>query len=299
MYHKPVLLKEAVQLLNIRPDGIYVDATYGSGGHSRAIMELLGPGRVIAFDQDPDAAANAMDDSRFTLIRQNFRYMKNFLRIEGVSGVDGILADLGISSWQIDQASRGFSTRLDGKLDMRMDGQQELQAGLVVNDYSEEELADLFYQFGEIENSRALAREIVSKRKEKRIRTTSALVEIAARFAPKGKENQYLARVFQAIRIEVNEELEALKEMLRQAPDLLQAGGRIVVISYHSLEDKLVKNFFNTGNFEGKEEKDFFGNLISPLKPVSRKATKPSEEEIRENPRSRSAKLRAAEKKQA
>jgi 16S rRNA (cytosine1402-N4)-methyltransferase len=297
MYHKPVLLREAIELLRVRPEGTYVDATFGSGGHSRAILDKLTQGQVIAFDQDPDALANGIPDGRFTLIQQNFRFIKNFLKAEGISSVDGILADLGISSWQIDQADRGFSTRLDGKLDMRMDNQQELRAGQVVNDYDEEQLADIFYLYGEIENSRQLAREIVRQRAVQPVQTTYQLVAIASRFAPRGKENQYLARVFQAIRIEVNEELEALKEMLQQVPDLMCTGGRIVVISYHSLEDKLVKNYFNTGNFEGKEEKDFFGNLLSPLKPVSRKATRPSEEEINDNPRSRSAKLRAAEKK--
>jgi 16S rRNA (cytosine1402-N4)-methyltransferase len=297
MYHKPVLLREAIELLRVRPEGTYVDATFGSGGHSRAILDKLTQGQVIAFDQDPDALANGITDGRFTLIQQNFRFIKNFLKAEGISSVDGILADLGISSWQIDQADRGFSTRLDGKLDMRMDNQQELRAGQVVNDYDEEQLADIFYLYGEIENSRQLAREIVRQRAVQPVQTTYQLVSIASRFAPRGKENQYLARVFQAIRIEVNEELEALKEMLQQVPDLLCTGGRIVVISYHSLEDKLVKNYFSTGNFDGKEEKDFFGNLLSPLKPVSRKATRPSEEEINDNPRSRSAKLRAAEKK--
>jgi 16S rRNA (cytosine1402-N4)-methyltransferase len=297
MYHKPVLLKEAVELLKIRPEGTYVDVTFGSGGHSGAILEQLSDGRVFAFDQDPDAAANIIADTRFTLIRQNFRYAKNFLKAEGVGNVDGILADLGISSWQIDQAQRGFSTRLEGNLDMRMDSQQDLRADMVVNEYSEEELADIFYHYGEIENSRQLAREIIRKRAEQPIQTTLQLAGAIARFAPRGKENQYLARVFQAIRIEVNEELEALKALLQQTPDMLIQGGRVVIISYHSLEDKLVKNFFNTGNFEGKEEKDFFGNLLSPLKPVSRKAVKPKAQEISENPRSRSARLRAAEKK--
>lgn len=297
MYHQPVLLKEALEFLSIRPEGTYVDATFGSGGHSGAILECLTGGRVIAFDQDPDAQRNILPDSRFHLIRQNFRHLKNFLKADGILHADGIIADLGISSWQIDRPERGFSTRLEGPLDMRMDMQQELSAQQVVNEYPEEELAGIFFHYGEIENSRSLAREIVRHRTAKAFHLTSELAETAVRTAPRGKENQYLARVFQAIRIEVNEEIECLKDLLKQLPEVLTEEGRAVIISYHSLEDRLVKNFFNTGNFEGKAEKDFFGNLLSPLRPVNRKAVMPSEEEISANPRSRSARLRAAEKK--
>jgi len=297
MYHRTVLLKEAVELLGIRPEGTYVDATFGSGGHSREILYQLNEGQLIAFDQDQDALQNTLSDSRFTLIPQNFKYLRNFLKAIGITSVDGILADLGISSWQIDQPERGFSTRLTGKLDMRMDRSQDLNASSIVNGYEERELADLFYTYGEITNSRALARQIIKRRIEKQVESTTELAALALEFAPKGKENQYLARVFQAIRIEVNHELEAVKELMLQSTDLLKQNGRLVIISYHSLEDKLVKNYFNTGNFDGKPVKDFYGNLISPFKPVIRKAIRPSEKEIDENPRSRSARMRAAIKK--
>lgn len=297
MYHKAVLLKEAVEYLNIQPDGTYVDATFGSGGHSREILGQLQDGHLYAFDQDKDAAQNTIDDSRFTLIQENFRYLKNFLKLHGVSEIDGVLADLGISSWQIDRPERGFSTRFEGRLDMRMDDEQEFNAEALVNEYPEEQLASIFFLYGDIQNSRPLAGRIAAAREEKRIETTMDLVKVVQPLAPRGKENQYLARVFQAIRIEVNDELEALKDLLTQATQMLNAGGRIAIIAYHSLEDKLVKNFFNTGNFEGKTEKDFYGNLISPLKPIRRKALKPPDDELSENPRSRSAKLRAAEKK--
>jgi 16S rRNA (cytosine1402-N4)-methyltransferase len=297
MYHRTVLLKEAVELLGIRPEGTYVDATFGSGGHSTEILNQLKEGHLIAFDQDQDALQNTLSDSRFTLIPQNFKYLRNFLKAIGITSVDGILADLGISSWQIDQPERGFSTRLTGKLDMRMDKSQDLNASSIVNGYEERELADLFYTYGEITNSRALARQIIKRRSEKQVESTTELAALALEFAPKGKENQYLARVFQAIRIEGNQELDALKELMLQSTDLLKQNGRLVIISYHSLEDKLVKNYFNTGNFDGKPVKDFYGNLISPFKPVIRKAIRPSEKEIDENPRSRSARMRAAIKK--
>jgi len=297
MYHKPVLLKQSVELLKIHPGGTYVAATFGSGGHSRKILEELSDGQLFAFDQDEDAKRNTIADARFVLISQNFRFLKNFLKLHGASAVDGILADLGISSWQIDQPGRGFSTRYEGKLDMRMDQQQERTAERVVNEYPEEKIADILYQYGDIANSRKLANHLSTSRNKEPIQTTSALVKLALPFAPKGKENQFLARVFQAIRIEVNEELDALKDLLMQSAEILRPNGRVVIISYHSLEDKLVKNFFNTGNFEGRRDQDFFGNLISPLNPVFRKAIKPDDREMEENPRSRSARLRAAEKK--
>jgi 16S rRNA (cytosine1402-N4)-methyltransferase len=296
MYHKPVLLKKAVELLNIQPGGTYVDATFGSGGHSREILSYLESGRLIAFDQDEDARQNTFSDSQFLFIPQNFRYIKNFLKAHDILKVDGIMADLGISSWQIDQADRGFSTRSEGKLDMRMDRQQDLTAKSLLNEYSEKQLANLLYEFGEISNGRQLARMIIKHREEKKLETTLDLKNLATRLAPKGKENQYLAKVFQAIRIDVNDELGSLKELLKQSVKLLDTGKRIVIISYHSLEDRLVKNFFNTGNFQGELEKDFYGNPISPLKQITRKAIMPAEEEIKENPRSRSAKLRAAER---
>jgi 16S rRNA (cytosine1402-N4)-methyltransferase len=297
MYHVPVLLDKCIEGLNIRPEGTYVDVTFGSGGHSRKILEKLTSGRLFAFDRDMDAAQNQIEDERFELIRQNYRFLRNFLRFQGVSQIDGLLADLGISSWQIDQAGRGFSIRLEGNLDMRMDQDQEITAADIINSYSVTQLEQLFWTFGEIPNARSLVREIISARTTKSIKTTEDLRIIALRVAPRGKENQYLAKVFQAIRIEVNEEIESLKDMLIHACDLLNPGGRIVVIAYHSLEDRLVKNFFRTGNFEGVPVKDFFGRQISPLNPVNRKAIMPAESEQQANPRSRSAKLRIAEKK--
>lgn len=296
MYHIPVLLNECIDGLNIRPGGTYVDVTFGSGGHSGKIMEKLTTGRLFAFDRDMDAGQNQIADEKFQLIRQNYRFVKNFLRFQGVTKIDGLLADLGISSWQIDQAGRGFSIRLDGKLDMRMDQDQELTAADVINSYSVTQLEQLFWTYGEIGNARNLVREIVSARTARPLETTEDLKHIALRVAPRGKENQYLAKVFQAIRIEVNEEIESLKDMLQSASDLLKPGGRLVVIAYHSLEDRLVKNFIKTGNFEGIPVKDFFGRQISPLSPVNRKAIIPPEAEQLENPRSRSAKLRIAEK---
>jgi 16S rRNA (cytosine1402-N4)-methyltransferase len=296
MYHVPVLLNECIDGLNIQPEGTYVDVTFGSGGHSRKILEKLTSGRLFGFDRDFDAAQNQIEDDRFQLIRQNYRFLKNFLRFQGVNQIDGLLADLGISSWQIDQAERGFSIRLEGKLDMRMDQDQELTAADIINSYHVSQLEQLFWTYGEIGNARSLVRELISARASKAIETTEDLRVIALRVAPRGKENQYLAKVFQAIRIEVNEEIESLKDMLLHACDLLNPGGRLVVISYHSLEDRLVKNFFRTGNFEGTPVKDFYGRQISPLTPITRKAVTPSESEQQKNPRSRSAKLRIAEK---
>ncbi len=296
-YHKPVLLKEAVDALQIKPDGVYVDVTYGGGGHSTEILNRLGPsGRLIAFDRDSDAHENRIDDKRLTLIKADFRYLKNYLRLHGIKEIDGLLADLGISSHQIDKAERGFSTRFDAKLDMRMDRSQEKTAMHIVNEYTEKELTQILEQYGDLKNAGKIATEIVRARAEKPIRTTGELVEIVRKHVPRRLENKYLARVFQALRIEVNKEMESLKEMLLQAKDLLKSGGSLAVITYHSLEDRLVKRFMRSGNFEGEVVKDFYGNAITPFKRTG-KFIVPSEEEVKENPRARSAKLRVAEKK--
>ena len=296
-YHLPVMLNECIEGLNIRPDGTYVDATFGGGGHSRAILSHLGEGgRLIAFDQDADALVNALDDSRFTLLNENFRHMKSFLRLHGVRSVDGVLADLGVSSHQFDVAERGFSTRLNGELDLRMDRRQEMTARDLVNSASEEELTRILRLYGELPNAYQMAKAICRARMEKEIVTTFDLKDAVSRHLPRGMENKYLAMLFQALRIEVNGELGALKEMLQQSVDVLVPGGRLVVMSYHSLEDRLVKNFFKAGNFEGEVNKDFYGNPIVPLKPVVRKAITASEEELQVNSRARSAKLRVAEK---
>ncbi len=295
-YHLPVMLNECIEGLNIRPDGTYVDATFGGGGHSRAILSLLGEGgRLIAFDQDADALANALDDPRFTLLNENFRHAKSFLRLHGVRKVDGLLADLGVSSHQFDVAERGFSTRYEGALDLRMDRRQELTARDIVNTVDEQELERLLRLYGELPNARQMARAIVAARADRAIETTTDLREAVSRHLPRGMENKYLAMLFQALRIEVNGELEALQALLRQSVELLNPGGRIVVMSYHSLEDRLVKNFFKTGNFGGVLEKDFYGNPIVPLRVVTRKAVTAGEEELQRNNRARSAKLRVAE----
>ena len=297
-YHLSVMLNECIEGLNIRTEGTYVDATFGGGGHSRAILSRLGDGgRLLAFDQDADAQANAIDDPRFTLLHENFRYMKSFLRLHGVRSVDGILADLGVSSHQFDVAERGFSTRLEGELDLRMDRRQELTAKDIVNSADVEELTRLLRLYGELPNAYQMAKAIVAARALKAIETTFDLREAVSHHLPRGMENKYLAMLFQALRIEVNGELEALKAMLQQAVELLNPGGRLVVMSYHSLEDRLVKNFFKAGNFEGELKKDFYGNPLVPLKLVTRKAVTAGEEELQRNPRSRSAKLRVAEKK--
>lgn len=291
------MLEEAMEGLSIRPNGTFVDVTFGGGGHSRAIMERLGEeGRLLAFDQDEDARNNAIDDPRFTLIGENFRYLKSFLRLHGVRQVDGILADLGVSSHQFDVAERGFSTRMEGELDLRMDRRGEVTGRDLVNNLDEEELTRLLKLYGELPNARQMARAIVRYREGKGIATTSDLKEAVSRHLPRGMENKYLAMLFQALRIEVNGELEALKEMLKQASEVLVQGGRLVVISYHSLEDRLVKNFMRSGNFEGEVEKDFYGNVLSPMRMVSRGAIQASKEEVERNCRARSAKLRVAEK---
>ena len=296
MYHNPVMLDECMEGLNIRPDGVYVDLTFGGGGHSKRILELLNEkGRLIAFDQDADAQQNIPDDPRFLLVDENFRYMINFLRFHQAFPVDGILADLGISSHHIDEPERGFATRFNGPLDMRMNRKQELTAAQVLNTYPEEKLKMIFATYGEITNARQLASVIIQSR-SKELTTVDEFRALIGSLVPRKIENKYLAQVFQAIRIEVNDEIGALSAMLRQTPHCLKKGGRLVVISYHSLEDRLVKNFIRAGNTEGQIEKDFYGNSRTPLEAVSRKAITPTESELESNPRSRSAKLRKAEK---
>ncbi|MGN0002322.1 MAG: 16S rRNA (cytosine(1402)-N(4))-methyltransferase RsmH [Sphingobacterium composti] len=297
VYHVPVMLHECMDALDIKPDGVYVDVTFGGGGHSREILKRLGPnGKLIAFDQDPDAINNAIDDARFVLIHQNFRFLKNYLRLEGVKEVDGILGDLGVSSHQFDDAERGFSIRFDADLDMRMDQVSDLDARKVLNTYSEEDLHRIFGMYGEVQNAKSLAKTIVTARLTKEINTVAELKEVIKKLVPKGKEHKYHAQVFQALRIEVNKELEALQEFLMQSISVLKENGRLVIMSYHSLEDRLVKNFMLKGKFRGEVEKDFFGNEIKPFRVISRKAITASEEELQLNNRSRSAKLRVAEK---
>lgn len=296
-YHVPVMRQECIDALAIKPDGIYVDVTFGGGGHSKEILKHLGPkGRLIAFDQDPDAVKNALDDPRFTLIHQNFRFLKNYLRLEGIRAVDGILADLGVSSHQFDDADRGFSIRFDADLDMRMDQVSDLDARKVLRTYAEEDLHRIFGMYGEIINAKTLAKTIVTARLNQEINTVAELKEVIKKLVPKGKEHKYHAQVFQALRIEVNKELEALQEFLEQTVGVLKESGRLVVMSYHSLEDRLVKNFMAKGKFKGEVEKDFFGNEIKPFKVISRKAIVANEEELARNNRARSAKLRIAEK---
>lgn len=298
-YHLPALLHQSVEGLVVDPEGTYVDVTFGGGGHSRYILQHLAEsGRLVAFDQDADALANAIDDPRFTLINENFKYMKNFLRLHGVTHVDGVLADLGVSSHQFDEAGRGFSTRFDAELDLRMDRRQSTTAKDIVNTASEEEIRNILSNYGELPNAYHMAKAIVSARSEAPILTTFDLKRALERQVPRNQENKYYAMVFQALRIEVNGELEALKAMLSQAVEILNPGGRLVVISYHSLEDRLVKKIIKTGNFEGEVKKDFYGNLIAPLKPITRKPVVADDAELAENPRSRSAKLRVAEKVQ-
>jgi 16S rRNA (cytosine1402-N4)-methyltransferase len=296
-FHKSVLLKESIEALNISPDGIFVDATFGGGGHSIEIIKRLGEkGRLYAFDQDEDAIKNSLEDPRFIMINNNFRYLKNFLKLYKAVPVDGIIADLGISSHQIDTPERGFSTRYQGKLDMRMDQRNTFSAKDLVNKYEEEKLKSIFSLYGEIRNASQLARVIVSERKGRTIKTTAELKEIIEPCIFKGSENKYLAQVFQALRIEVNQELVSLREFLRQSIEVLRQGGKLVIISYHSLEDKLVKNLFKSGNFEGELITDFFGNPLLPLRVINRKPIVPSAAEISGNNRARSAKLRIAEK---
>ncbi|ATA91742.1 16S rRNA (cytosine(1402)-N(4))-methyltransferase [Capnocytophaga canimorsus] len=295
-YHNPVLLLESVDALAIKQDGVYVDVTFGGGGHSREILSRLGAnGRLYAFDQDTDATKNAINDERFALINQNFRYLKRYLRFYGIKQVDGVLGDFGVSSYQFDKPERGFSTRFDGILDMRMDINNPLSAQEVLNEYSEEDLANLLYKYGELRNARAIAKHLVNQRKQKKITTSTQLKSLLNPFLPKFKENKILAQIYQAIRIEVNSEIQALEEFLLQLPEIVKIGGRISLISYHSLEDRLVKRFIRDGQLEGSPEKDFFGNTNVPFKKVGGLIL-PSTSEIQANNRARSAKLRVAEK---
>jgi len=296
MYHNPVLLKESVDALVTNPDGVYVDCTFGGGGHSREILRRLSEkGRLFSFDQDLDALKNAIDDPRFTLVNQNFRFLENSMLAYGISHVDGILADLGVSSHQFDEAERGFSTRSNAPLDMRMNVMQGLDAKKIINDYEEEDLANIFYQYGELRESRKLAREIVHHRKTKKINTTEDLKNLFS-YIPAFKQNKFFAQVFQAIRIEVNQELEVLKEMLVQSYKILKVEGRLVVISYHSLEDRLVKRFLKNGMFEGEPQRDIYGNYAKAFELLKTKAIIPDDKEIEENSRARSAKMRIGTK---
>ena len=296
MYHHPVMLEECITGLNIQPDGVYADATFGGGGHARAILDRLTTGHLYAFDQDEDAAANAFDDERFTFIPQNFRYFKNFIQLYHGGKIDGIIADLGVSSHQFDTPERGFSYREDGILDMRMNRQTGSSAQDVVNQYDEKALSNIFYRYGELADGRALARRIVHAREEQPIQTTQQLVNALQPSLLRGKENKTLSKIFQAIRIEVNQEMEVLESFLTQTVDALKDGGHLVIISYHSLEDRMVKNLMRAGNLSGEVEKDFFGNPQTPFKLITRKAIQPDDEEINTNSRARSAKLRVAEK---
>ena len=296
-YHNPVMLHESVDGLDIKKDGIYVDVTYGGGGHSKEILKRLGDkGRLIAFDQDADVEGNVVNDERLVMVPQNFRYLKNYLKMYGIPQIDGLLADLGVSSHQFDVGERGFSIRFDGPLDMRMSKSNLVTAAKVVNEYSEEDLVRLFREYGEINNAKKLVFEIVSKRMCSKFKTTTDLIEVAEKLVPGKMKNKYLAQVFQALRIEVNSELEVLKDLLVQSKDVLKPSGRLVVITYHSLEDRLVKNFLKKGSFSGELEKDFFGNQLVDFKLITRKPVTPSNEELKLNNRARSAKLRIAEK---
>jgi len=295
-YHNPVLLKESVDGLNVKPDGIYVDVTFGGGGHSREILDRLGPnGKLFAFDQDKDALMNAIDDNRFTLINENFRHIKRFLRFHGVKEVDGILADFGVSSHQFDVAERGFSTRFEADLDMRMDQNSAISAFHVINDSDEEKLKNVFLHYGELRQAPAMARVIVQERTHGKIKSSEQLKEVLKKFVKHKNENKVLAQIYQAIRIEVNQEIEALKELLIQTPEILKKGGRMSFISYHSLEDRLVKRFIRNGMFDGEPERDVFGNFEVPLQKVGSLIV-PTQNEIKQNNRARSAKLRVAEK---
>ncbi len=297
MYHNPVMLEECTNGLNINPKGVYVDVTFGGGGHSRAILERLTTGHLYAFDQDEDAAQNAFDDERFTFIPQNFRYFKNFIQLYHGGKVDGIIADLGVSSHQFDTPEKGFSTRFDGPLDMRMSQMTPNDAATVVNTYDLEALTRILRLYGEMQQPHLVASDIIMARDAEPIETTAQLKAAVQNRLPRGKENKVLAQLFQALRIEVNQELDTLCAFLGQCPDVLKPGGRLVVMSYHSLEDRLVKNFMKTGNAEGKEDKDFFGNLNTPYTIITRKPIVPTDEEIENNSRARSAKLRIAERK--
>lgn len=298
VYHIPVLLNESIEGMNLKANGIYADMTFGGGGHSKEILRQMGEDcHLYSFDQDEDAEKNIVNDKRFTFVRSNFRYLRNFMRYYGVEQLDGILADLGVSSHHFDDSERGFSFRFDGKLDMRMNKRAGMTAADIVNTYDEEKLADVFYIYGELKNSRKLAATIAKARQQKQITTIGEFLDIIKPLFGREREKKELAKVFQALRIEVNHEMEALKEMLYEATDLLKPGGRLVVITYHSLEDRMVKNLIKAGNIEGKVEQDFYGNVQSPFRAVNNKVIVPTDEEVNQNPRSRSAKLRIAEKR--
>jgi 16S rRNA (cytosine1402-N4)-methyltransferase len=296
-FHSPVMLKQSIDGLSIQPNGIYVDATFGGGGHSGEILHRLEGGRLLAFDQDEEAMKNAFHDDRLIFIRHNFRYLKNFLSYYGVEKVDGILADLGVSSHDFDEAQRGFSFRFDAPMDMRMNRESEITASVVVNQYSENQLKDIFRNFGEIQNASRLARTIFEARVQQEIVTTGQFLSVIDKCIPRNIEKKYMAQVFQALRMTVNNEMTVLEEFLSASLEALKVHGRLVIIAYHSLEDRLVKNFMRSGNFEGKQEKDFYGNILSPFHLINRKVLIPEEDELNANPRSRSAKLRIAEKK--
>ena len=296
-YHVPVLLNESIDGLAIKSDGVYVDVTFGGGGHSKEILRRLGEkGHLYSFDQDPDAEKNIVDDNRFTFVRSNFRYLKNWMRYYGVDHIDGLLADLGVSSHHFDDETRGFSFRFDAPLDMRMNKRAGTTAAEILNNYDEEQLADIFYIYGELKNARKIASTIVKTRNEKKIETTGDLMNATEKLFQREREKKELAKMFQALRIEVNHEMDALKEMLNGAKDMLCEGGRLSVITYHSLEDRIVKNMMKAGNVEGKIKQDFFGRIEAPFRLVNNKVIVPSDEEQQQNPRSRSAKLRVAEK---
>jgi 16S rRNA (cytosine1402-N4)-methyltransferase len=295
-YHTPVLLTESIDGLQIKPQGVYVDVTFGGGGHSREILKKLNKGKLVAFDQDDDALQNLIDDERFIFVNHNFRFLKNFLKYHGFETVDGILADLGVSSHHFDQPERGFSFRYDGGLDMRMNRSAKVSAKDIINQYPEQELAKIFWEYGELKNSRKLAKVIVNNRTDKEINTIKSFTDLLMPFIPKHAEYKFLAKIFQALRIEVNREMDFLKEMLLQTTEVIKPGGRLVVITYHSLEDRLVKNFIKHGKFEGEAEKDFYGRTNVPFKAINRKVIIPDKKEIEENNRARSAKLRIAEK---
>lgn len=297
MYHVPVMLNETLDGLCIKPDGVYVDVTFGGGGHSRAILERLGAnGRLLGFDQDLDAAKNAIDDARFTFVRSNFRYLSNFLRYHRIEKVDGILADLGVSSHHFDDESRGFSFRFDGDLDMRMNRRSALTAAAVLNDYDEGRLSDIFFNYGELRQARRIAKAVVAARASAPIETVARLMEVTKPFFLREREKKELAKLFQALRIEVNDEMAALRELLCQAADSLAVSGRLAVLTYHSLEDRMVKNFIRTGNVDGRQQKDFYGNVLSPFVAINNRVLVASDDEVAVNPRARSAKLRVAER---
>ena len=298
MYHVPVLLNETLDGLNIKPNGVYVDVTFGGGGHSRAILERLGKdGRLFGFDQDEDAMKNALDDKRFTFVRSNFRFLTNFLRYHGIEQVDGILADLGVSSHHFDDETRGFSFRFEGDLDMRMNKRASQTAASVLNTYSEVQLADIFFYYGELQQARRIAKAIVVARSVASIETITQFLDIVKVFFPREREKKDMAKLFQALRIEVNREMDVLKSLLEQSVQVLAPEGRLAVLTYHSLEDRLVKNYVKAGNFEGRQEKDFYGQVVAPFRAINNKVIVASDAEVNENPRARSDKLRIAEKK--